>query len=111
MSPLGSFPAKHQTRGGAAVSGQTATANAEIINKLGLHIRPSRQFSSLANSWDAVVTVRNQERSAAGDSQLDLLMLLANEGTVLEISATGPQASEAVASLVKLIEDRFGEKE
>ncbi len=93
------------------MSEQTATASAKIINKLGLHIRPSRHFSSLVKTWDAIVTVRNQDRSAAGDSQLDLLMLLANEGTVLEISATGPQAGEAVDSLVKLIEDRFGELE
>ncbi|MEM9617188.1 MAG: HPr family phosphocarrier protein [Pseudomonadota bacterium] len=88
-----------------------ATASVAIQNKLGLHIRPSRYFSTLAKSWDAVVTVRNQERTASADSQLDLLMLLASEGTVLEISATGPQAAEAVDSLVKLVNDRFGENE
>lgn len=82
-----------------------------VANKLGLHIRPSRQFSSLVKSWDASVEVRNQDRVAAGDSQLDLLMLLASEGTELEIIAKGPQAEEAVDSLVKLIEDRFGEPE
>lgn len=90
---------------------EDATASVAIQNKLGLHIRPSRYFSTLAKSWDAVVTVRNQERTASADSQLDLLMLLASEGTVLEISATGPQAAEAVDSLVKLVNDRFGENE
>lgn len=90
---------------------EDATASVAIQNKLGLHIRPSRYFSTLAKSWDAVVTVRNQERAASADSQLDLLMLLASEGTVLEISATGPQAAEAVDSLVKLVNDRFGENE
>lgn len=89
----------------------TATATVTIQNKLGLHIRPSRYLSSLAKSWDAVVTVKNQERTASADSQLDLLMLLASEGTTLEISATGPQAAEAVDSLVKLVNDRFGEDE
>ena len=93
------------------MSEETVTAKAEIVNKLGLHIRPSRHFSSLVKSWEASVTVRNQDRVAAGDSQLDLLMLLASQGAVLEISATGPQASEAVDSLVKLIADRFGENE
>ncbi len=90
---------------------ENATANVAIQNKLGLHIRPSRQFSSLAKSWDAVVTVRNQERKASADSQLDLLMLLASHGTMLEISATGPQAKEAVDALVNLVNDRFGEDE
>lgn len=86
------------------------TATVEIKNKLGLHIRPSRHFASLAKSWDAVVTVRNQDRVASADSQLDLLMLLASQGTLIEISATGPQAAEAVDSLVKLVNDRFGEE-
>lgn len=85
------------------------TRTATIVNKLGLHIRPSRQFSALARSWNAEVTVKNQDRVAAADSQLDLLMLVASEGTVLEITAKGPQAEEAVDSLVKLIADRFGE--
>lgn len=86
------------------------TATVEIKNKLGLHIRPSRHFAALAKSWDAVVTVRNQDRAASADSQLDLLMLLASQGTTLEISATGPQAAEAVDSLVKLVNDCFGEE-
>ncbi len=85
------------------------TAKVKIKNKLGLHIRPSRYMSSLVKSWDAEVTVRNQDREAAGDSQLDLLMLVASEGTELEIIATGPQAAEAVDALVRLIEDKFGE--
>ncbi len=93
------------------MSEEAVTARAKIINKLGLHIRPSRQFSSLVKSWDAVVTVRNQDRVAAGDSQLDLLMLLASEGSTLEISATGPQAEEAVNSLLELVADGFGETE
>lgn len=93
------------------MSEEKVTATVKIQNKLGLHIRPSRHFSALAKSWDAVVTVRNQERSAYADSQLDLLMLLASHGTTLEISATGEQANEAVDSLVKLVNDRFGEDE
>jgi phosphotransferase system HPr (HPr) family protein len=93
------------------VSDEPVTVTVEIQNKLGLHIRPSRYFSSLAKSWDAVVSVRNQDRTAYADSQLDLLMLLASKGTKLEITASGPEASEALKALVKLVNDRFGESE
>jgi len=90
---------------------EPVVATVEVCNKLGLHIRPSRYLSSLAKSYDAVVSVKNNERVALADSQLDLLMLLASKGAKLEISATGPQAREAVDSIVKLVEDRFGEKD
>lgn len=90
---------------------QAVTATVEVCNKLGLHIRPSRYLSALAKSYEAEVTVRNNDRTALADSQLDLLMLLASKGAKLEISATGPQAAEAVDSIVKLVNDRFGEKD
>lgn len=90
---------------------EAVTMTVEVCNKLGLHIRPSRYLSSLAKSFDAVVSVRNNDRVALADSQLDLLMLLASKGAKLEISATGPQAAEAVDSIVKLVTDRFGEKD
>lgn len=87
------------------------TRKVKVANKLGFHIRPSRHFSALARSWDAEVIVRNEDRSALADSQLDLLMLCAVQGSELEITATGPQAEEAVDSLVRIVEDMFGEKE
>ncbi|WP_375203758.1 HPr family phosphocarrier protein [Hyphococcus sp.] len=90
---------------------EPVVATVEVCNKLGLHIRPSRHLSAIAKSYDAEVTVRNNDRVALADSQLDLLMLLASKGAKLEISATGPQAAEAVDSIVKLVQDRFGEKD
>lgn len=88
-----------------------AKTTVTVRNKLGLHIRPSRAFSQLAKEWDAIITVRNEDRVAAGDSQLDLLMLLASAGSKLEISANGPQADEAVSALAELVENGFGEEE
>ncbi len=90
---------------------ETVRATVEVCNKLGLHIRPSRYVSTLAKSYDAIVSVRNHDRVALADSQLDLLMLLASKGALLEISATGPQAAEAVESIVALVKERFGEKD
>lgn len=42
---------------------------------------------------------------------MGLLTLGAGVGEAITIAATGPQASEAVDALVRLMEDRFGEKE
>jgi phosphotransferase system HPr (HPr) family protein len=92
------------------VTGKSVKATVTVKNKLGLHIRPSRLFSALAKSWDAVVTVSKKDRTASADSQLDLLMLLASQGAELEISATGPDAAEAVDALVRLVDEGFGEE-
>jgi phosphotransferase system HPr (HPr) family protein len=89
----------------------TVTATVKVKNKLGLHMRPSRHLAAVAKSYDAIVTVRNKNRTASADSQLDLLMLVAKKGTTLEISATGPQAEEAVDAIVRLAEDNFGDKD
>jgi len=40
---------------------------------------------------------------------MGLLLLSAGKGSLIEISAEGLQAEEAVETLVKLVEDRFGE--
>ena len=81
-----------------------------VCNKLGLHIRPSRQVAELVQKYDAKVTVINGARSAGADSQLDLLMLVASAGTELEICAEGPDAEEAVGAIVEIVENRFGEE-
>lgn len=89
---------------------ETVTAKVTICNQLGLHIRPSRQLASIANSYDAVVVVRNGAREANAESQLDLLMLAASKGTELEIRATGPEAKDAVDAIARLVNDKFGEE-
>ena len=42
---------------------------------------------------------------------MDLLMLVAHKGCTIEIEATGPDADEAVAALMALVENGFGELE
>ncbi len=42
---------------------------------------------------------------------MGLLMLGAGVGSPVTLSATGPQASEAVDALARLIADKFGEGE
>jgi len=86
------------------------TKSVRIKNRLGLHGRASVKFCNLANSWDAEVKVSKDGYSVRGDSVLDLLMLIAHQGSEIEITATGPQAYEAVDALARLVEDRFGER-
>jgi phosphocarrier protein HPr len=89
----------------------------EITNKKGLHARASAKFVKTVSSFVADVTViktgANEESNipVGGTSILGLLMLGADPGSLLHISATGTQANEVLAALKELIDNKFGESE
>ena len=45
-----------------------------------------------------------------GKSIMQLMMLAATQGTELEITAEGADAEQAIATLEKLVKDKFGEE-
>jgi len=82
----------------------------EIRNRRGLHARASARFVTMASGYDAVVTVIKDGHSVTGTSIMGLMMLAAAPGDHVEVSAEGVQADEALAALVGLIENKFGEE-
>ena len=89
----------------------SATASADVVirNARGLHARASARLVACAQDYDASIAVAAGGRTVQADSIMDLLMLAASQGTALTITATGPQAEEAVAALAALVETGFGE--
>ena len=85
--------------------------SAELVNQRGLHARASAAFAREAAKFDARVTVRYDGMSASAASIMDLLMLGARVGQVIEIDAEGPQAREALDAICNLIARRFDERE
>jgi phosphocarrier protein len=80
-----------------------------ITNRRGLHARASAKFVTLASSFDAEVTVGHDGATVTGTSIMGLMMLAAAIGDTITISASGPQAIEAVDRLANLVRDKFGE--
>lgn len=89
--------------------GQRACAKVTISNRLGLHARPAMAFVDAASGFGSSVTVRRGDQSVDGKSIMQMLMLAATKGTVLEIIAEGEDAEPACAALKKLVESGFGE--
>ena len=87
------------------------TAQAQICNQRGLHARASAKFVKLAETFDADIKVSKGGETVGGTSIMGLMMLAASKGCSIEISASGPQAEQALESLQALVEDRFGEGE
>lgn len=80
-----------------------------IVNRKGLHARASAKVAKLAATYDAQVFVSHESETADARSIMDLLMLVAHTGCVVEIKGRGAQADDAVEAIVRLIDDGFGE--
>ncbi len=83
-----------------------------IINQLGLHARPAMSFVQLANGFAANVRVRRCDSAewVDGKSIMQMLLLAATTGTVLEISCDGADETLALAQIRKLIDQKFDEE-
>jgi phosphocarrier protein len=87
------------------------TQDVEIVNKKGLHARASAKFVQHAEKFDAAIIVTRGHEFVGGTSIMGLMMLAAGPGSTITIKATGKEAAKAVADLVALVSDRFGEEE
>jgi phosphocarrier protein len=80
-----------------------------VSNVLGLHARAAARFVHTAGTFAARVRVSRDGREMDGKSILGLLLLAAGRGTVITISADGPDEGSALATLVRLVQEGFGE--
>ena len=88
----------------------TATAQVTISNRLGLHARPAMALVDLANGFSADVKLRKDTQTVDAKSIMQIMMLAATKGTVLTVSAEGPDADAAVQAVVSLVESKFDEE-
>ena len=70
-----------------------------IRNRKGLHARASAKFVKCAESYDAIITVTREGHAVGGTSIMGLMMLAAGPGSILHMTAQGPQGPEALQAL------------
>ena len=81
-----------------------------ITNKRGLHARASAKFVNLASELPAKIEVEKDGNRVCGTSIMGLMMLGAAMGDSILIHCDGDGADDALAKLVALVEERFGEE-
>ena len=77
------------------------------MNALGLHARAAARFVRMAGAFRSRIRVTHGHRTTDGKSILGLLLLAAARGTLIQISADGPDEEEAVRALVELANRGF----
>ena len=87
-----------------------AAREVRILNQRGLHARASARFVNLASQIDAAVEVEKDGNRVCGTSIMGLMMLGAAMGDTITIHVDGDYADQALAKLVALVEERFGEE-
>jgi phosphocarrier protein HPr len=60
---------------------------------------------------DAMIKVSRGDETVSGDSIMGLMMLGAGIGASITVSATGPEARQALDALDALVSGKFGEEE
>jgi phosphocarrier protein len=83
----------------------------EIINKLGLHARASAKLTQLAGSFPCEIWMERNGRRINAKSIMGVMMLAAGKGSTVTVDTDGEQAETALAAILALIADRFGEDE
>lgn len=87
------------------------TSDTEIINKLGLHARASAKLTQLAGKFQCEIWMSKGTRRINAKSIMGVMMLAAGKGSTVSIETSGPDEAEAMAALLALIADHFGEGE
>ncbi len=86
-------------------------AETEITNKLGLHARAAAKLTQMASRFAAEVWLSRDARRVNAKSIMGVMMLAAGKGSRITVATEGADADVALAAILALIADRFGEGE
>ncbi len=92
-----------------ANSSRSAVREFKILNKYGIHARPAALFVKTVSRFQSDVTVERDDLVAAGKSIMGLLTLEGYQGTVLKVTATGPDCEETLNAIGELVANKFFE--
>lgn len=94
-----------------AAAGVEATLT--IRNKVGLHMRPAKEFVQAASRFGSTVRVRNLDRPERPEgnakSMIDVMKLGVSAGQRILVRAEGDDAQAVVDALTQLVANNFGE--
>ena len=84
-------------------------AEAEIVNRLGLHARAAAKLVHTASAFRSEISLSSDSQEVDAKSILGVLLLAAAQGVQVRVRCTGVDEQEALQALLELIAERFGE--
>ncbi|KAA3636985.1 MAG: HPr family phosphocarrier protein [Calditrichaeota bacterium] len=81
----------------------------KIVNKLGLHARPSALLVTTANKFESEIHFTKDGLRVNGKSIMGVMMLAAEQGSEIIIEADGNDEEAAVEALTEVVTSGFNE--
>ncbi len=91
-------------------SASKVTKELTILNRLGLHARPSAMFVKVCSRHQCDIWVEKDGEQVNGKSIMGLMMLAAGLGSKLRITCEGADAEKALAEIEAVIQKKFDEE-
>ncbi len=87
------------------------TASAVLVNPVGLHARPSVKLTQLAKGFTAKIEIALAADGPWTDakSPVKVMRVKAPQGATLHFRIAGPDGEAALAAMLALVHDGFGE--
>lgn len=80
-----------------------------IVNKLGLHARPSAMLVTAASKYESQVFITKDGLRVNAKSIMGVMMLAAEQGAEIIVEVDGVDEEPALQEILKVIESGFGE--
>ena len=87
------------------MSGQVISKQFEVEGENGFHLRPITLLVQLAGRFESDITIVKDGNSVGTRSVMELLLLGAQHGDVLEVSISGSDSSEALIAVEELFKE------
>lgn len=81
----------------------------KIINPTGLHLRPAGMFCNTAVRFKSKISFQHGTTQANAKSVLSVLGACVKQGDEIELICEGEDEEEALATMVRAVEDGLGE--
>ena len=92
------------------IEGEIRELVEKVVNRAGLHARPAAALVKLAGTFQSDIHVEKGGLQVNGKSIMGVLMLAAEQGSSLRLTAVGPDADEALEALADLVRRGFEEE-
>lgn len=79
----------------------------KISDKLGLHARPSAKVVQTATKFKSEITLEKEGLEVNSKSIMGVMMLAAEMGAEITITATGEDEEEAVKAMCEIVASKF----